>query len=357
MGEIALSTSGAMEGQGAYNRHAKIQAGGAALALPYWEKAVLSVPLAHAHRPIVLADYGSSQGRNSFAPLRLAIRTLRSRLSADHPILVYHIDLPTNDFNALFEELETDPGRYAGGDPNVFPCAVGRSFYGSVLPPGHVDLGWCSYAAQWFSRIPALIPGHIYAARTTGAIRAEFERQSARDWERFLELRSAELRPAGHLVVVGPAANENGCSGFEGIMDDANAVLAAMVDEHAITADERAHMVIATGPRSKTDLLAPFARDGRFQGLTVQHCDIVGAEDIAWADYQHDGDREALGRSRASFFRSTFAPTLACALAAHRDPGSAHAFSERLEQGLRERVASHPAPINHLVGTIVLAKQ
>jgi hypothetical protein len=63
-----------MEAMGAYNKHAKLPAGGAALALPLLEKAVQSVELDVERQPIVIADYGSSQGKNSMAPMQLAIQ-------------------------------------------------------------------------------------------------------------------------------------------------------------------------------------------------------------------------------------------------------------------------------------------
>ena len=59
-----------------------------------------------------------------------------------------------------------------------------------------MHLGWSSYAAVWLSRVPALIPGHFISIRSTGAVRAEFERQAAQDWEAFLTLRARELRPS-----------------------------------------------------------------------------------------------------------------------------------------------------------------
>src|SRR5580658_6756695 len=83
---------GVMEGQGAYNKYAKLPAGGAALAMPLLEKAVHGLRVAAADRPLVIADYGSSQGKNSFAPLTLAIKTLRSRFGPARPIVAYHID-------------------------------------------------------------------------------------------------------------------------------------------------------------------------------------------------------------------------------------------------------------------------
>jgi hypothetical protein len=132
----------------------------------------------------VIADYGSSQGKNSLAPLRLAIKTLRARLGPDRPILTYHIDQPSNDFNSLFEVLDADADRYVLDEPNVFPSAIGRSFYSQVRPSDYVHLGWSSYAAVWLSRVPGPIPGHFIAFAAKGAPLAEFAVQAARDWER-----------------------------------------------------------------------------------------------------------------------------------------------------------------------------
>ena len=75
--------------------------------------------------------------------------------------------------------------------------AFGRSFYQRVLPPSYVDLAWSSYAAVWLSQIPCQIPDHFFLPCSTAAVRAEFERRAALDWEAFLSLRATELRPGG----------------------------------------------------------------------------------------------------------------------------------------------------------------
>lgn len=350
------TSHGVMEGNGAYNKHAKLQAGGAALALPLLENAVRKMTLDLGDFPIVIADYGSSQGKNSLAPMRVAISALRTRLGPNRPILVSHVDLPSNDFNTLFQVLDSDPDTYVLDEPNVFPCAIGRSFYGKVFPPHHVHLGWSSYAAVWLSRIPMLIPGHFFVHRSSGSIHAAFARQSAQDWEAFLSLRARELRAGGRLVVVLPTRRDDGSSGFEDIMDHANAVLAEMVDEGAITTDERAGMVLGGYARRRRDLLAPFMRDGRFRHLIVEHCDVTELEDAAWTDYRRGGNAEALASKQALFFRSTFVPSLASALARAGDAERCRAFGDRVEEGLKRRLARRPAAIRSLVGTIVLAK-
>jgi SAM dependent carboxyl methyltransferase len=301
------------------------------------ENAARSIALNPDSQPIVIADYGSSQGKNSLLPMRVAIEVLQARLGSDRPVLVYHEDLPANDCNSLFEVLDKDPQSYVLNAPNIFPCAIGRSFYEIVLPPNHVHLGWCSYAAMWISRIPTRIPGHFVVPRSTGEVRAAFERQGAQDWERFLALRARELRPGGRLVIVVVAANDDGISGLEDLMDHANATLTEMVDEGAITADERAPMVIGAWPRRRRDLLAPFAGDRQFCDLKVEHCQTNVVADAAWAAYEQDGNKEALATRHALFVRTTFAPTLAGALAHNSDAERSRAFSDRLESGRRSK--------------------
>ena len=309
-----LASHGVMEGKGAYNRHARIPAGGAVLAMPLLEEAVRKLELDDWNAPVVIADYGSSQGKNSLAPMHLAIGILRERLGPERSILVFHIDQPTNDFNTLFEVLATDADRYALDEPNVYPCAIGRSFYENVLPPESVHLAWCSYAAVWLSRVPALIPGHFVAHRDTGAACAAFESQAAQDWKAFLSLRSREMHPGGRLVVVLPALNDEGESGLATLFDQANETLAEMVDVGEIRADERERMVLGTYPRRRCELLAPFQPDGQFEDLTVEHCELHSLPDPAWADYESDRNAEALARKHALFFRSVFVPSLALSL-------------------------------------------
>ncbi len=355
-GESTLA-HGIMEGKGAYNAHAKLQAGGIALALPLLEKAVRNIELGAGDQPVMIADYGSSQGKNSLAPMRVAIESLRPRLLPNRPIFVFHIDQPSNDFNTLFEVLDADSDRYAQDHPNVYPCAIGRSFYQQVLPPHSVHLGWCSYAAVWLSQIPARIPGHFLPLRSTGPERATFQRQAAQDWKAFLFLRAAELRPAGRLVVVLPALNDEGISGLEHLMDHANAVLADMVHEGALGAEERERMVLGTCPRRTRDLLAPFQPDGNFHDLTVEYCEPVSLPDSAWADYECGGNKEALAAKHALFFRSTFIASLALGLTEAHNAERCRIFADRFETGLKRRLADQPAPLHSFVQMIVLAKQ
>lgn len=293
------------------------------------------------------------------APMQVAIKGLRSRLGPNRPILVYHVDQPTNDFKSLFEVLDADPNRYVLDEPNVFPAAIGRSFYENVLPPESVHLGWSSYAAVWLSRIPALIPGHFVAIRSTGAVRAEFDRQSTRDWASFLSLRARELRSGGRLVIVLPAIADDGSTGFEPIFDEANKVLGEMVDDGEITSEERSTMVLGTYPRRKSDLLAPFADAGEFELLRVENFETFELPEPAWTEYQRDGDKDALAAKQALFFRTIFVPSLASALPRVQagDVAVRGTFSDQVELRLKRRLVGQPAVTHSFVHSMVLAKK
>jgi hypothetical protein len=345
-----------MEGRGFYNANSASQALGAAPALSLFAEAASEIPLDDVEGLIVLADYGSSQGRNSLAPLRAAITELRSRVGPQRPIVVAHVDQPANDFATLFDVVDTATGSYASDDGNVFPCVVGRSFYRSVLPPDYVHLGWSSYAAQWLSREPTRIPGHIYVPRASENVRAAFAEQAQSDWETFLSLRALELRPSGHLVIVTPALDDSATTPIVVLFDYANQVLAEMVADGAINQEERERMVVAAYPRTRVEAHAPFANGHRFAGLTAKSCTVSEVPDPSWLLFEQDRDQRALAARRAAFFRATFAATLSDALN-HRDADARKSFCDRLEAGLRQHLDDHVAPIASFAMTLLVVKE
>ena len=141
------------------------------------------------------------------------------------------------------------------------------------------------------------------------------------------------------------------------MMNHANAELFELVAAGAITADERGRMTIAACPRREQDLLAPFASDGRFHGLAVEHSNTLSVPDVAWIDFQRDGDAAAFASKRAGFFRAVFVPSLSQALVPTRDAGERQIFADRLEEGVRRRIATSPASLENMVGIITLHKQ
>jgi hypothetical protein len=343
-----------MEGQGTYNRDSRVQAAGLSPALPLFERAARLAPLHDGCEPIVIADYGASEGKNSLGPIRAAIDVLRSRTGAGRAISVVHTDLPGNDFTALFKAL-AGPETYAR-DSAVFSFAVGRSFYQQILPAASVTLGWSSWAVQWLSRIPGAIPDHIQIAYSQdAAARARYARQAGDDWRAFLTSRGRELRAGARLVVVTMALDDEGRFGYRPLLDAAIEALAGMVADGFLRADEVRAMAIPTVARSRADLVAPFA-DGDFAGLAIDEVSVFDADDQLWANYERTRDAGAFGDGWSAFMRASVFPTLAAELdGGSADPRAAE-FVGRLERDIARRLEAAPHPMLIPLAKIALVK-
>jgi len=356
--QIEYFAPAAMEGQGFYNRSSRIQAEGLAPAVPMIEYAARVAPIPAGSPPIIIADYGSSQGRNSLVPLAAAIHLLRERVGAEREISVVHTDLAENDFTILFQTVYDDPNSYLRGDDAVFPSAIGRSFYEQLFPANSVTLGWSSWAVHWLSRCPAPIPDQVQALFSEDAATlAAFKKQSAVDWAQFLSMRARELCPGGRMVVLAMAAEFDGELGQRALV---NAIYGALLDLQAsgfLRAEEVTRMVIPSMARTKAEYLDPFAADGQFHGLRVEQIDIYLGQDYFWADYERTGDARAYGAHWAAFSRASAFPSLARYLDACVEVGRAEQFFTRLESAMAARVAAKPERVLIPLCKLMLVKQ
>jgi hypothetical protein len=340
-----------------YNQSSRLQAAGLAQAIALFERAAEQVPLPTAPQPIVIADYGAANGHNSLKPLSAAIAVLRRRTRHDHAILVAHTDVPDNDFTALFRTLSDDPDSYLHTDTTSFASAIGRSFYGQILPSKTVNLGWTSWATQWLRRIPCEFHDHVHVAYSNDdAARAAYAHQAALDWHDFVAFRGRELAPEGRLVVLTPATDDDGKSGFTSLLDAIVAALADRARDGLLSKDELRRMAIPAFARSEKDFRAPFAPSGRFEGLTIDHLEMFNAEDRFWARFQTDDDAEAFGAQWAAFARAAFFPALASGLDGGTNDPRAVDFVAQLETAVAQRLSSAPEPMRIPLASVVLVK-
>ncbi|MBV9298079.1 MAG: SAM-dependent methyltransferase [Verrucomicrobia bacterium] len=355
---LAVVSPAPMEGHGAYNRSSRVQAAGLSPAVPLLEQAAKTAALELLPQPVIVADYGSSEGHNSLGPLAVAIRTLRKRAGPGRAIWVVHTDLPDNDFTALFQTLAVDPNSYLHGDSAVFASAIGRSFYEQLLPSSSVTLAWSSWAVQWLSRLPAQIPDQVQIAYSRDpAARAAFARQAAEDWRTFLVHRGCELRPGGKLVVLTMAVDEAGNFGYRPLLEAMYAALLDMVKEGFLRAEEARRMVIPTVGRSRSDFVEPFADSGSFNGLSIEQMEVFLSEDRIWAEFENNGDARGFGAQWAAFSRASVFPTLAAGLETGRAGSRAITFVNRLEADVAARLAASPERMLIPLAKLLLLKQ
>jgi hypothetical protein len=354
---IGPTVPAAMEGKGAYNRNSRVQAATLSPAVPMLERAATAVPVPPESQPIVIADYGSSQGKNSLIPVRTAIQALRERIGKNREVSVIHTDLPENDFTALFETILTSPESYMRNDCSVFASAVGRSYYEQVLPTDSVTLGWSSWAVQWLSRTPATIPDQVQVAfsRDTPA-RTAFALQAAEDWQRFVTMRERELRPGGRLVVLAMALDDNGDFGYRPVLNAMYSTLVEMVDSGFLSAEELHGMAIPTVGRSRADFLAPFGATGHLNGLRIEEIEIFYGADHIWLDFEQHRNPLTFAVQWAAFARASVFPTLAGGLDGEASNPRASDFMKRLETGMITRLSANPQPMVIPLGRLLLAR-
>ena len=341
----------AMEGGGFYNRHSAMQASGIAAIMPDWEKTVRDIEIDNG--PIVIVDYGSSQGRNSMAPMRVAIEKIRARTGAPTPIEVIHTDLPTNDFAALFTTLEDDPSSYLAGTSNVFPSAIGRTYFEQILPTASVHLGWNTWTLQWLSGDAILTPDHLYVQHSRSPdVRTRLRQRQADDWRRFLECRAKELKVGAKLVTafVGMVDDEMGLEQINGALWNS---VQDLGHDGILSDNEQLQMTLPIAPRTIDDIRAPFGDQGTFVGLTIEKVDIFNVPDPVWEAFQLDGDARQFGVSQANIKRAYAAPTIASALGSRADK---QFVMDQLFDRFASRIAAKPRAHECKLAVVVLTK-
>jgi hypothetical protein len=337
----------AMEGRGFYNRNSSLQAAGIELALPFLIEAARAIPT-DGDAPLVIADFGASQGKNSMRPMRLAIEALRARTGPNRAIEVVHTDLPSNDFASLFTTLQEDDSSYLAGQKHVYPSAIGRSYFEPILPKGRMHLGWNTWTLHWMSCNPVEVDDHLIAALSASqSARAIARRQQAQDWANFLAARAGEMADGARLVSM-PIGCTPELHGWNWIFDELWLAATSMGEDRLLTRAELARFTAPVAGRCVDDLEAPFAA-GPFHGLVLERAEVQQAPDPFWDEFQESGDAAQLGRRWSGMMRAVSSPVAAAAFADRPDSG---ALVDELYRRFEHRVTA--APQQH-IGFLAIA--
>lgn len=340
----------AMESSGFYNRNSSLQAAGIAAVLPLWEATVRSMDPGTGD--LMIADYGSSQGRNSMLPIRMAIDALRAKVGTNIPVEVVHTDLPSNDFASLFTALERESDSYMSGNSQVFPSAIGRSYFDPVIREGRVTLGWNSWTLQWMSRA-VHAPDHIFARFSNlPSIVSAVANQQEEDWQRFLQARAFEMRAGAKLLSLFVADDPNHRS-WRWLGGEFWGAIVDMGEAGLLAEQEKLAMTFPTNARALEQIAAPFQKNGEYAGLRIEHLEIFKGSDPFWDEFQTTGDTENLGRSWADMMKAVFRPTALNAIVARPDREK---LIDELFLRFASRVASNPRENEHYIAVVILVK-
>nr|GMD85496.1 salicylate carboxymethyltransferase-like [Ipomoea batatas] len=163
-------------------------------------------------KTISIADLGCSSGPNTFLAISNLVKAVddhRKKLRRPHSpeFQIYLNDLPTNDFNTIFQSLPKHRREIAGdGSGLCFFNGVPGSFYGRLFPTDSLHFVHSSYSLNWLSQVPKGIKenkGNIISVATASppnVIKA-YNDQFETDFSTHLKCRSKELISGGKMVL------------------------------------------------------------------------------------------------------------------------------------------------------------
>jgi hypothetical protein len=318
-------------------------------ALPLILEAIDALDPASSGAVFAIADFGAADGGTSIGMFRALLNELRTR-APDRPITLTYIDLPYNDFSALFRlvhgllpEREADGLRDFRG---VFSFASGTSFYRQIFPDATLSLGFSASAMHWLSRLPATLADHVHAATASGAERDAFAAQAASDWETILLHRARELVPGGQLVFanfcIDEAGRYSGATGGRNLFETLARLWRALHEDGTITSDELSGATFMQYNRTIAEFRAPFddpASAVSRAGLVLEHCSSVLTPIGQFIEGQ---DAAAFARNCVSSLRAFSESTFLGALDPRRPQTERQAILDRFYAAYEADVTAAP---------------
>jgi gibberellin A4 carboxyl methyltransferase len=336
-----------MKGAGYYDQHSAAQLSSIQALQGWVDDAVASLPLPAPAQPVTVLDLGSSEGRNAVRLMAAVVAGLRRRTG--QPVQTIYSDLASNNFNQLFANLEG--ARRAGLFPaDVYPAAVGGSFYGPLLPPATVHLATSFNAILWLDRLPEVpLPDAVAYRRphpprpglaVSPEATAAFSRQAEQDLVRFLECRARELVPGGKLLLAGPGDTDQ-ARVSDGLYDVLNDACLDLVAAGRLQREQYERLTMPVYFRTVAEVLAPLEReDSPVRGaFAVERAEALEAPTPFIVEFRRGGDVAAYAGAYTGFLRAVSEPVVRAAL--NQAAGEA-ATVDSLYERIRARLLAEP---------------
>lgn len=165
------------------------------------------------------------------------------------------------------------------------------------------------------------------------------------------------MRPGARLVMVIPAADDDGSAGYRPMFDAAWAALSGFVREGLLDADEAVRMGMPHFGRGAVELAAPFGDSGEFARLTIERLEMFCGPDAFFDDYERTGDAAAFGARWAGVFAAGALPSLATGLNSGPDDPRTAIVLDRLQAEIAARLGQSPQRMRIPLANVVLAKR
>jgi hypothetical protein len=317
-----MPTTTGMKGAGFYDRHSSAQMSSIQALQDWVDDAAAELPLPDPEQSVTILDLGSSEGGNAIRLMESIVAGLRRRTA--QPLRTIYSDLASNNFNQLFTNLEV--ARRAGLSPaEVYPGAVGGSFYCPLLPPGAVHLATCFNAIQWLDQLPAVsLPDAIVyrrphpprrGLRVSPQATAAFTQQAERDLIRFLDCRARELVPGGKLLLATPGDTGQARVG-DGVSDVLNDACLDLVADGRLKQTQYERLTMPVYFRTVAELLEPLQQEASpvCGVFTVDRAEALEIPTPFSVEFRRGGDVAAYASAYTGFLRAISEPVVRATL-------------------------------------------
>lgn len=284
-----------MKGEGHYNRYSKLQKSvnnEAQKAIPNALKQIFS----EGHfqfsptEAFFIGDFGASQGRNSVDAIKILIKDFHNEVGNKVSTMIYHEDLPQNDWNTLF-----DVSKEEADEPNTFVAAIGRSYLYQVLPPSTLHFGWSMFAFHWLNEKACDAPHNIFPFLNPPDIKAKWDALAEKEWDKNISCRAKELKVGGKFIMVSIAEVEK--SWFAYAMDK---VLKDMIQKGKVTKEEYENTTVWLCWRTKEEIEKPLSK----YNLRLDVSKSLTILDPVVQEFKENGDVSMLKESYIGYVRA-----------------------------------------------------
>lgn len=337
-----------MKGVGYYDKHSSAQLASIRLVFDWLENALAAMPLPPNEQPFTALDLGSSEGRNALIVMSRIVESVRRR-QPDRLIQTIYSDLPSNNFNQLF--LNLDEAWKADRIPaGVYASAAAGSFYEPLVPPRSVHFAMAFNAILWLDALPAVaVPDFVVYRRphpprqglhVPPETAEAFARQADRDLVRFLHCRADELTPGGKLLIVTPGDSAE-YRLADGIYDALNDACLDLIEADRLPRERYERFTMPLYFRNVAETLAPLEREGSpvNGAFSVDRAEMLEVPTPFFIEFDSKGDRTKLADEYTGFLRAFSEPVARVALVG--DDGDS-AILDELYGRVHARIKAEP---------------
>jgi len=340
-----------MVGQGYYSERTAGARNVINTALEMVSQALAETP---ATERIRLADYGAADGGTSRGMWSNLLSGLRA--AGDHrEVEMIYTDLASNDFSTLFRMMQGfagDPAEaYQKNLDHVYVHGCGTGFHQQLMASSSLNLGFSATAMHYVSEKPCELTSHVHMVGALAEEQQQFRDQAAKDWERILLARAAELIPGGRFICFNFGIDENGHflghTGGVHMFDQFDRHWKALRDQGTISDEEYTRATFTQHYRTMDEFLAPFSHPDSAvskAGLRVRSSHSV----MTPCPYRTAFD-QSNGAMSAAEYAKTLIPTMRSwsetvftTALDQRAPDEAMAIVDAFYQAYEDDVAANP---------------